>query len=402
MVPVAEWIDENWSLDLTLGRWWDLLFDAGFAFPTWPEGLGGTGATATEARVVAATLAAAGVVVAPEGPGPNMGGPTVLDHGTPDQQQRFVAPLGRGRTQWCQLFSEPGAGSDLASVSTRAVRDGETYVIDGQKVWSSRAATSDWGMLLCRTDRDAPKHRGMSFMMIDLHQPGIEVRPLVQMNGAAEFSEVFLTEAVVQADDVIGPLGAGWDVARTTLRHERASTSAGPGRGAVVAAAGPGGSGLDRTVGEIVDEWHAAGGAPERQPALLGSRAMVDLARRHGRSTDPVVRARLARFHAEAQVYRWNGQRLRDLSRAKVATPLDGPLLKLDLAALAHESRDLSLDIVGPAGMLSGPDSPDDGRVVRTALTAFVPSLGGGTNEIQRNIVGERTLGLPREPEEQR
>ena len=398
MGTVDAWIEDNWALDLTLAEWWDRLFDAGLAFPTWPEGLGGSGTTAAEARAVAAALVDAGTIPAPEGPGHNMGGPTVIAHGTADQQQRFVAPLARGRTQWCQLFSEPGAGSDLASLSTRAERDGDTFVVSGQKVWSSRADVSEWGMLLCRTDLDAPKHDGISFMMIELDQPGVDVRPLVQMNGAAEFCEVFLTEARARADDVIGPLGAGWTVARTTLAHERAAAAGGAGRRALTVAAGGLGGNLDRTVGDLIDAASAAGGRPRRQPPLLGASAIVDLARRRGVAGEPVLRDRLMRYYVHGEVHRLNGRRLRDLARAGVDTPLDGSALKLDLAALAHESRDLSLAVLGADGQLVGDSAPGGGSVARAGLSSFVPSLGGGTNEIQRNIIGERTLGLPREP----
>ena len=398
MGDIAQWVERNWSPELTLEQWWSRLFDAGYAHPTWPEGFGGHGASGSEARAVTAALASAGAIAAPEGPGPNMGGPTVLDHGTRDQQERFVKPLGRGEVQWCQLFSEPGAGSDLASLSTRAERDGDHFVVSGQKVWNSRAETSEWGMLLCRTDPDVPKHQGITFALVDMRQPGIEVRPLVQMNGAAEFSEVFLTEARVHVDDVIGPVGGGWDVARTTLAHERASTATGAGRGSVVVAAGELGGNLGRPVGELVEEWNRRGGAPRRQPPLLGGRAMVDLARRHGIAARPELLDQLMRFYVHAETHRLNGRRARDLTRARRRSSLDGSALKLDLAALAHESRDLSLAIVGAGGMLAGDDSPDDGRIVQTALSSFVPSLGGGTNEIQRNVIAERTLGLPREP----
>ena len=395
---VQGWIEEHWSLDLTVAQWWDLLFDAGYAFPTWPEGLGGNGATAAEARVVTAALATAGTVAAPAGNGPDMGGPTLLEHGTPDQQHRFVAPMGRGRVQWCQLFSEPGAGSDLASLATRAVRDGDTFVIEGQKVWSSKADLSEWGMLLCRTDWDAPKHRGITFLMLDMTQPGVEVRPLVQMNGASEFSEVFLTEARVPVSHVIGEVGHGWDVARTTLAYERANSATGRGRGAVVVEAGNLAGNLDRTVGEVIEQWRSAGGAPRRQAPLFGSRKVIELARQHGVSDRPVLRDRVVRYHVHSEVYRLNGQRVRDLAKAKVRSPLDGSALKLDLAQLAHESRDLTYELLGADALLAEGSAPDAGRVVQTGLTAFVPSLGGGTNEIQRNIIGERTLGLPREP----
>ncbi len=396
---VAEqWIAQHWSTDLTLAQWWDLLWEAGYAYPTWPVGLGGLGATAAEARIITGALAAAGTVSAPVGNGPNMGAPTLLEHGTDDQQRRFVEPLGRGRTQWCQLFSEPGAGSDLASLSTRAERDGDELVVTGQKVWSSKADVSEWGMLLCRTDLDVPKHRGITFAMIDMCQSGVEVRPLVQMNGAAEFSEVFLTEARVHLDDVIGGLGAGWSVARTTLAHERASSASAPGRGAVLVEAGSIPGQLDRRVGELIERWHAAGGARRRQPPLLSARQILELARSAELERRPALRDQVVRYYVHSEVYRRHGQRVRDLARAKQPVALDGPAMKLDLAQLSHESRDLSLELLGPAGMLAGDSAPDGGRVLRTGLTAFVPSLGGGTNEVQRNVIGERTLGLPREP----
>ncbi len=392
------WIGETWSPDLTLREWWRRLAGAGYAFPTWPSGLGGSGTTAAAARRVTAALAEAGAVAAPAGNGPNMGGPTLIEHATAEQRERFVGPLARGEAQWCQLFSEPGAGSDLASLATRGELDGDEWVVTGQKVWSSKADVSEWGMLLCRTDASVPKHRGITFMMLDMRQPGVEVRPLVQMNGASEFSEVFLTEARVPVADVVGEPGDGWAVARTTLAHERAASAAGAGRGAVVVEAGSIPGNLDRPVGELVRAFEAAGGAPRRQPPLLGSRAVIELARAHGVADRPALRDQVVRYLVHSEVYRRNGQRLRDLARAKVPTALDGSAMKLDLAQLAHESRDVSLALLGADGMLAGGSAADGGRVLRTGLSAFVPSLGGGTNEIQRNIIGERTLGLPREP----
>jgi alkylation response protein AidB-like acyl-CoA dehydrogenase len=396
---IHAWLEANWELDLTLELWWDRLFDAGYAFPSWPEGLGGFGANPGEARRVSAALAAAGVVGPPSGNGPNMGGPTLVKHGTGEQQQRLVAPMGRGKTQWCQLFSEPGAGSDLASLATKAERDGDEFVVTGQKVWNSKADVSEWGMLLCRTDPDVPKHRGLSFIMIDMRQPGIEVRPLVQMNGASEFCEVFLTEARARVADVIGDIDDGWNVARTTLNHERASAAAGKSRGLVTVEAGAGGGNLDRTVGELIEAASRAAADPTtRAELLLSSRSMIELAARHGAATSPALRDRLMRYYVHSEVYRYNGQRTRDLAKARAAGPLDGSTAKLDLAMLAHESRDLSLAILGAEGMLSGESAAEHGRVQRAGLSSFVPSLGGGTNEIQRNIIGERTLGLPREP----
>lgn len=399
---VAEWLDSNWSLEITLAEWWSRLARAGFSQPTWPTGVGGLGASVAQGRAVMQSLAQRGVIAPPTGNGPAMGGPTVIAHGTPDQRTRFVLPLATGRSAWCQLFSEPGAGSDLASLGTRAERDGDEFVINGQKVWNSAADVSDLGMLLARTDADVPKHRGISFIMIDMNQPGVEVRPLVQMNGASEFCEVFFTDARARVADVIGDLHDGWKVARTTLLFERANAGGSKTRGVVTVTAGPGGGNLDRTTGELLAEAReSAAKSPRdshrRGEVLLNSRAMIKLARDLGRHEEPIVRQKLMRYFLDSEVYRLNNQRSRDLSRTKQAGP-DGSMLKLQLALLAHHSRDLSLDLLGAEGTVAGPDSREGGRYVHTALSSPIPSLGGGTNEIQRNIIGERNLGLPREP----
>jgi alkylation response protein AidB-like acyl-CoA dehydrogenase len=306
--------------------------------------------------------------------------------------------MARGREVWAQLFSEPGAGSDLAGLATTAVLDGDEYVVNGQKVWNSFANVSEWGMLLARTDVDVPKHRGITYMMIDLRQPGVEVRPLVQMNGIAEFCEVFLTDARVPLENVIGSPGDGWNVARTTLAYERAGAGSGRVRGVVSVAAGSKGGNLHRTVGEIVDAASLhTGQRSQRNEVLLSAQVLVELAQRLGVASDPVLRQRLARYHANSQVYRWTGQRGRD--NAKSGRPgTESSTMKLQLALLANECRDLSLAMLGAGGMLMGDEAVDRGRVQMAALSSPAASLGGGTNEIQRNIIGERTLGLPKEP----
>ncbi len=394
----AEWIEANWSLEITLAEWWQRLYEAGLTFPSWPEGLGGFGANTAETRAVGATLGAAGVIGPPSGNGPNMGGPTLIAHATPDQQQRFLPPIARGEHQWCQLFSEPGAGSDLASLATRAERDGDEFVVTGQKVWNSRAEVSGWGMLLARTNPDVPKHRGLSFIMLDMNQPGVEVRQLVQMNGAAEFCEVFMTEARAKVGDVIGDINDGWNVARTTLTHERAGAAAGRSREIVEIAAGGIAGNLDRPVGELLERAASAARDPKKRfEVMLNSRTMIALAKETGATTDPARRDQLMRFHVDTEIYRLTGLRSRDLAKSKQPGP-DGSMMKLWLAMLSHQSRDLSLSMIGAEGMLMNDDARDGGRIQRAGLSAFAPSLGGGTNEIQRNIIGERTLRLPREP----
>ena len=395
---VRGWIDEHWRRELPLRAWWDVLADAGYAFPTWPPHLGGSGASPADARVVSTALSSAGVLGPPSGNGPNMGGPTVLEHGTPEQRQRLIAPMARGRHSWAQLFSEPGAGSDLASLATRAELDGDEYIINGQKVWNSLADQSEWGMLLARTNPDVPKHEGITFMMIRMDQPGVETRPLVQMNGVADFCEVFLTDARVSVDDVIGGPGNGWTVARTTLSHERAAAGTGRARGLATVAAGTKAENLDRPVGELLDETRRQlEDRSTRSEVLLNARTQMALAQSCGAAENQTLRDQLVRYYTDLQVYRWTGQRSRDNATSGRRAGPESSIMKLQLAELAHRSRDLSLSMLGAEGMLAGQDARENGRYLMAAMSSFAASIGGGTNEIQRNIIGERALGLPRE-----
>jgi alkylation response protein AidB-like acyl-CoA dehydrogenase len=235
---IASWIGESWRADGTLSAWWHRLADAGCALPTWPLGFGGTGASGQDARRIATGARQSEGPRRADGQRTEHGGLTLLAHGIEEQIHRFVTPMVQGRV-WAQLFSEPGDGSDLASFSTRAERDGDEFVINGQKVWNSFADVSDWGMLLARTDVDQPKHRGITFMMIDMNQPGVSVRPLVQMNGHAEFCEVFLTDARVPAGNVIGGVNDGWKDTRTTLAFERSNAGGGRTKGLATIGAPP-------------------------------------------------------------------------------------------------------------------------------------------------------------------
>jgi alkylation response protein AidB-like acyl-CoA dehydrogenase len=265
--------------------------------------------------------------------------PVVSAHGTPDQQARWLPRIQTGEEIWCQLFSEPDAGSDLAALSTRAVRDGDVWHVTGQKVWSSRAHYSKWGLLLARNDPSVPKHKGITAFAIDMTVPGVEVRPLVQMNGDRHFSEVFLTDAPVADDNRIGAVGEGWGVAITTLMHERG-------------ALGP-------------------GGGPGRNDLL-------DLVRRTGRGTDPVARQRVAGVVTALQLGRISGGH--------------GSARKLLGTHTVKALADLAIDLQGLGGLVGEDDW------LTLFLTAPSISIRGGTDEIQRNILGERVLGLPPEP----
>lgn len=390
------WIGANWGPDLTVRQWWQRLFDAGWAFPSWPVGLGGRSLSIRAARTVTAELASAGVVAPPTGQlAVALAAPTILAHGTPDQIQRYIPRIARGEDAWCQLFSEPGSGSDLASVAARAERDGDEWVVTGQKVWNSGADASQMGMLLARTDTSVPKHEGMTYFLIDMGQPGVEVRGLRQMNGETRFCEVFLTEARVGEDRILGSLGDGWNVARTTLSAERSNTAGRGATGLHAARSGEPIGDLDRTTSSIIER-SSRTKDHRLTSGAIPARTMVELARDHGRTHDPVVRSELARYFAQTRVNAWT------LRRSAVAsgrlTGADGSMAKLATARICQQSRDLSLQIISARGMLSGRDAPMDGEIHRVGLASPGNRIGGGTDEIQLNVLGERALDLPREP----
>jgi alkylation response protein AidB-like acyl-CoA dehydrogenase len=394
---IKEWIATNWDLDLTLREWWQRLADAGLAFPQWPEGFGGRGWSSNASRAVASELAAAGAIAPPSGVGQAMGGPTVLAHGDDSQQRQLIPGLVSGQHGWCQLFSEPGAGSDLAGLQTRAVPDGDEWVVNGQKVWNSGAHNADRGLLLARTDPDVPKHQGISYFVIDMDQPGVEARPLRQMNGSAEFDEVFLTDARVPADRLIGELGGGWKVAQTTLAHERGNIGSRTA-GTAVFPSGHRYGLLDKKVGDLLVRAASSSRGPI-SGFVISPRVMIQLAREFGCADDPVIRQRLVAFKTMADTNRWNAQRSRAEAARRARPGAEANIGKLAIAKMARVSRDLSLDILGSHGMLAEGDAPHSGAVQVVALSSPGASLGGGTDEIQRNIIGERGLALPREPQ---
>jgi len=265
------WLEENWSDDLTLREWWNRLAGDGWAFPSWPPGHGGRGLAGDDARDVSQAIAAAGAVGPPGGLGQMMGGPVIIEHGTDEQRARWLFPLASGLESWCQLFSEPGAGSDLASLQTRAVRDGDVWIVNGQKVWTSGARTADRGMLVARTDPDAPKHKGITYFIIDMEQPGIEVRPLRQMDGGSTFNEVFFSDAVVPHADLVGSPSNGWVVAVSTLAYERQGLGGGGvPRMLPVGAPGERNGSLDRKLSELIAE---AADRRGEQAAMMASQS---------------------------------------------------------------------------------------------------------------------------------
>ncbi len=400
---VGQWLDQAWDPELTVRQWWARLADSGWGFPTWPVDWFGRGLSDVQANAVALEMAARGVLGPPVGVGPAMGVRVILAHGTDDQRQRYVPPLAGGVENWCQFFSEPGAGSDLASVQTRAVRDGQEWVVTGQKVWNSGTAVADRGLLVARTDVDVPKHRGMSYFIIDVDQPGIEVRPIRQMNGRSEFNETFFTEARVADAARVGEVGDGFQVAMTTLSSERSAFAGGGEHVLLSCAAGEKGGNLDRPVSEVLAEARAAVALGEdvtgaNTPPIHTPEQLISLARRHGRDRDPVIRQKIARVYGFSEALRFTG--LRAQAAAQIGKPagVESSISYLGGVRVLRLCRDLVGEIAGPAATLTAASGPAE-PVSTTILTVPCHGIQGGSEQIQMNIIGERILGLPKEPQ---
>jgi alkylation response protein AidB-like acyl-CoA dehydrogenase len=389
---VQSWLTEHWDPQLAVEDWWRTVAAAGWTVPHFPEAWHGRGLGRRSSTVVRAAFADHGALRPPGGLGLLMAAPTIRTHGTPEQVARLVPPIVDGRVAWCQLFSEPGAGSDLAGLTTRAERDGDRWVITGQKVWSSMARDADFGMLLARTNFDVPKHKGISWFAFPLDQPGVDIRPLREMTGHAVFNEIFLDGAVCDDADLIGGEGNGWAVTQTTLHFERTGIGAG-GAHAGFPDPGPKGGMLGRRAGD------AARDEPPDAKLTVGFADVVELARKQGRTTDPFVRQDLARLHTYTETGRWNALRGRAEAEARQgggqAVASIGKLGQTRIVKLAAQ---LGIDILGADGLLAGPEAVEGGAFAEALVFSPASSIYGGSDEIQRNIVAERSLGLPREP----
>jgi alkylation response protein AidB-like acyl-CoA dehydrogenase len=392
---VRDWLDANWDPDLSLHDWRVRLADSGWACPTWPERWHGRSLPAMVSEGVADEIARAGACGVPEGVGMHLAAPTILEHGSDDLKERFLRATVVGEITWCQLFSEPGAGSDLAGLATRANRDGDEWVVNGQKVWNTSAGHADFGLLLARTDWDVPKHAGISYFAIPMHQPGVEVRPLRQMNGHASFNEVFLDDARVPVANVIGGIGKGWVAALTTLAHER-RLAAGRGSGSN---AGGARRALREAAAEQAEVFEPYKWYPQRagRVDLVIERAVAT-----GKNSDPLVRQEIARLLALAWSAKWTAQRAAS-ARARGRPPgPEGSLGKLASSNIARSAAGVHSLIAGASGMLSGSDAPLGGTITEIFVSVPAVSIAGGTDEIQHNILAERILGLPKEPDASR
>jgi alkylation response protein AidB-like acyl-CoA dehydrogenase len=343
----------SWQGKLATGRW------VGVA---WPEAFGGRGAGPVEHFIVQEELARARAPEMVGRIGINLAGPTLLAHGTDEQKARWLPDILSAEQLWCQLFSEPGAGSDLAAVATRATPTEGGWLLNGQKVWTSYAQFADWGICLARTDPDAPKHKGISYLVVDMHSPGVEVRPLMQLTGDAEFNEVFFSDVFVPEDRLVGPLGEGWRVANSTLSHERGTNP----RQLVIHI-------------QLLEE-------------------LLRLADQTGAFDDLRLRQRLAQVYVEVRLFQLHNWRsVIRLARGQEPGP-EGSSLKLYWSEMSQRLHDVGMAVLGPAAPLwkGAEGNPGEGKWQRSWLYYQGSSIWAGTNEIQRNIIGERVLGLPR------
>src|SRR5439155_12736322 len=310
---VRGWVGGHWHPELSLREWRELLVDSGWACPSWPAEWLGRGLPPETDAIVEDELAAAGAVGTPMGVGMGLAAPTMLAHGSDDLKARLLRPLVTGEHTWCQLFSEPGSGSDLAGLTTRAERDGDEWVVNGQKVWNTSAHHADYGVLVARTNWEAPKHRGITYFVLPMRQAGVEVRPLRQMNGYSSFNEVFLTDVRVPADNVVGEVDGGWAVALATLALERRGFAA-------PRAVRPVGGAPGRTVREAQAEADEYMKTYVWYPQRAGrADLVVERARATGRSGDPVVRQKIAALLSMQRVAQWTAQRA--LAARKLGRP---------------------------------------------------------------------------------
>jgi alkylation response protein AidB-like acyl-CoA dehydrogenase len=389
-----EFVDEHWSDAVTVREWWRALADRGYSMPALSPEDGGLGWPPELVTALGKVLRERGALAPPGGIGMLLTAPTVALRGSAEQRRRFLPSILDGTLGWCQLFSEPQAGSDLAGLQTRAVRDGDEWVVTGQKVWTSMAQYADRGLLLARTDLDAPKHQGITYFLIRMDQPGVEVRPLVEMTGRAFFNEVFLDGARVDHADVLGDPNGGWAIANDTLRVERAGVGHSGAAGFSAAVPGEKSGHLDRPAAGFVTR-RSAMGTSQVTARIVGR--IAGLAKDRGTAGDPLVRQQLAALHTGAQIGHMTAWRA-GAERGR-GTGVEGNLAKIRTTEGVHRGREIGGALAGPA-LVAASDDDDDVTTLLRELTVFspAPSIYSGTDEIQRNLIGERGLGLPKEP----
>ena len=357
MIPAAEGLTGDGKL------WKQRMADRGWGAPTWPTEYGGGGLSGAQARVLLQEMARIGAENPVAGMGTSMFGPTLLEYGTEAQKKRHIPPIVRGELRWCQGYSEPGAGSDLASLTTKCIDAGDHWKIDGSKIWTSGAQYADWCFCLVRTDT-SKKHEGISFVLIDMHQPGVETRPIKLIAGNSPFCETFFTDARAEKDDMVGPMNGGWTIGKRLLQHERSGQ----------------------------------GGA-----RMMGGGSVVDLAKKYvgldekGRIADSDLRTRVAKHMMDARAHGLTMQRAADEAKGNQNPSATTSVMKNSGTWIGQEKAELTLEIMGSQGLgWEGEEyARDEREAVRTWLSGKATTIFGGSQEIQSNIVSKRILGLP-------
>ena len=392
---LSDWIRENWDADMSLGEWWERLAFARYTVPHWPTEWFGRGWTVKQAQVVRATFRSMKVPGPPAGLGVMLAGPTLLAHGTQSQKERFLPDIVTGSSNWCQLFSEPGAGSDLASVRTRAVHTRDHWVINGQKVWTSNGHVADHGMLLARTGDVERRHHDLTWFAFDMEQPGIEVRPLREMTGRSLFTEVFIDNAIANDEDAVGEVGAGWDVARTTLMNERVGLG---GAGGIVGGV-PGARGgmLKLRAG---DAFVTTVGRSSGTSLVMKGQAfdlVRQLATQRSDSLDACARDRVAALYVLEEIAQMTQRRLMAEGASNPNFTSLGSITKLLSTRATKLARNVGMSLLQAEGMLWANDRSLAGVMQEHFLFSPASTIYGGTDQIQLNIIAERVLGLPRD-----
>ena len=392
---VRAWLEEHFSPDQSLVAWRNTLADSGWGMPAWPKEWFGRDLEQALVPIVDVEFARANAVGVAKTGIRLLAAATLLEHGNEEQKRRFLRRILTGEDTWCQLFSEPGSGSDLAGATSRAdANDAGNggWTVNGQKVWTTSAHHADFGLLLARTDWDAPKHQGLSYFVLDMHQEGVEVSPLKQMNGHASFNQVFFTNAFVPPENRVGTAGQGWQIAMTTLMHER--------RGADGLRSFARERDLPGQVYEEERDEIAHANEPYKwYPQRAGRVDLVmDRAAETGRIDDPSVRQEIARLLIRARASEWTARRARAAQEKGRPQGPEGSLGKLASSHVARQASHVHTLISGADALIGGTDGPRDGTIAEILISVPATSIAGGTDEIQHNIIAERVLGLPKEP----
>ena len=388
---VRAWLEANWNTGYGLVEWRNKLIDSGWGVPHWPSQWYGRDLPVGLVPVVDEEFARVGAIGVAKVGIRTLAAATILAHGTDMQKEKYLRRILTGEDTWCQLFSEPSSGSDVAGAVTRAEFRGNQWIVNGQKVWTTSAHKAHWGLLLARTDWDQPKHKGLSYFIIDMKQPGVVAQPLKQMNGYASFNQVFMTDAVVPPEMIVSNVGDGWAVTTTTLMHER--------RGADALRSWARGS--DKP-GRIYDEERAEIATVMEPYKWYPQRAgRVDLimprAKETGAINDPVVRQEIAKVLIMSKAAEWTARRARTAQEQGRPQGPEGSLGKLISSHVARASARVHTQMSGADALLTGADSPMEGVIAEIFISVPATSIAGGTDEIQRNIISERVLKMPKE-----